>query len=210
MNTAHYDFPLVSLNGKLYAIGGRSGVLNQATQKIEGAIEEYNPGTDSWTTKITSQSLYMYNMAAVGATDGYIYIFGGRDGNNNGGFSSSILYNTVWRYNPANNELINMATMGVTLPVDSGTTGRQGCEAICIDRKIYVIGGFTATDPYKPIPEYNACARVDIYDIDKRTWSTGANLPRPLGAFGIAGGSDSIYVIGGNDFYTNNANPELK
>jgi N-acetylneuraminic acid mutarotase len=76
MNVARWDHAGVALNGKVYAIGG----VNQTAGgfAVQNAVEEYDPGTDSWTLKAPLPTART-GLVAV-ASGGRIYAIGGFDG----------------------------------------------------------------------------------------------------------------------------------
>ena len=73
------------INGKLYAIGGHSGVGGIRTN------EEYDPVTNSWTTKTGMPTARYYHTAA--SINGKLYAIGGFDGVN--GLSTTEAYDPV-------------------------------------------------------------------------------------------------------------------
>lgn len=72
MPTARYALSAVSINGKIYAIGGRERSVDLDT------LEEYDPETDKWTKKTDMpRARCIFGAAAV---DGKIYALGGYNG----------------------------------------------------------------------------------------------------------------------------------
>jgi uncharacterized repeat protein (TIGR01451 family) len=60
-------------NGRLYAIGG---IVDDANATATGTVEEYDPTTNTWTTK-QSLNYARYGHGAVKASNGLIYVAGG-------------------------------------------------------------------------------------------------------------------------------------
>ena len=76
MNTARSNHALVVLDdGRVMAIGGHpSGSLSTTSTEI------YDPATDTWTAKAALPSAIQYHSAA--ASNGYVYVWGGRSSTN--------------------------------------------------------------------------------------------------------------------------------
>jgi N-acetylneuraminic acid mutarotase len=64
--------------------------------------------------------------------------------------------------------------------------------AVALGRKLYVVGGFSASSNL-PV------ARVRVYDLVARRWSTAARLPAPRGGHAAVGLGGKIHVIGGGN-----------
>lgn len=111
---------LVSVNGKLYAIGGLSG------KKYINAIDEYEVETDKWTTKTTFPTGGRSSSSSV-VIDGKIYITGGVA-------SSGAVTKSLDIYDPST----NVWTKGADLPVTLA-----GHSSQVVNNKIIVVGGFT-------------------------------------------------------------------
>ena len=104
------------VNGKIYVIGGLSGLLARLSN-----VEEYNPATDTWTGK--KEIPTPREGIAVSAVGGKIYAIGGWAN----GHSS-----VVEEYNPATNTWTKKASM---------PTARSYLSTSVVDGKIYAIGG---------------------------------------------------------------------
>ena len=116
MPTARYALAAVSVEGKIYAIGGYNG-------KYLNTIEVYDTERDIWTKAApmpTSREL----LAAV-VVGKKIYAIGGYDGKN--------ALNTVEVYNTEKNVWTKAAPM---------PTSRECLAAAAVGKKIYVIGGY--------------------------------------------------------------------
>ena len=72
MPTARQSFATSVVNGKIYAIGGDS-------PNEDLRVEEYDPATYTWTTKILIPTTYRSQLA-VGVVNDKIYVIGGEDG----------------------------------------------------------------------------------------------------------------------------------
>src|SRR5689334_19119241 len=74
MPTARWALGAAAVNGKIYAIGGRT------SSGVTGAVEEYNPTTNTWSTKANMPTARGHIGAEV--VDGKIYVIGGWNGSN--------------------------------------------------------------------------------------------------------------------------------
>lgn len=130
--TARNHHVLETVNGKLYAIGGRVGASNafQASNKID-LVEEYDPKDDSWWPK--ARMLYVHGAMLSCVHNNSIYISGG-DGQK-----------IVEKYNPVE-DLWSIATE-LQRP-------HLGAAGGCINGRMYVITGHIRTkDGSKPIAD---------------------------------------------------------
>src|SRR5438552_10403027 len=119
-------------NGKFYAIGGRASDLfgSEFTHPFE-----YDPGTNSWTTKsATYPDTHVNNMACGVLADAgtpYIYCVGGSQ------VTIAGTFDRVFRYNPVTDVISPVAApwpggLGMVLP--GGFT--------VFNNKLYILGGF--------------------------------------------------------------------
>lgn len=209
MPTARYDFGLVELNGKLYAIGG----FNNEGYHLN-LVEEYDPKTDTWTQK-ASMKIRRSKLAVVALND-KIYAIGG----SNYGSGCNRL-NTVEEYDPITDKWTMKAHLNHS---------RKGISGVVANGKIYAIGGLS-TEATTIVEEYNpstykwtikkgmSTARilldveeldgtiyaiggestgiVEAYDPKKDSWSIKEPLPYAALGHGVAEVNGKLYVIGG-------------
>jgi N-acetylneuraminic acid mutarotase len=181
MPTARYRFGLAVYDNKIYCIGGQfsNRSINARTDRT-GAIEVYDPKTDTWAEKAPMPNPRSQFQANV--IDGKIYIMGGRTG----GQQTTVSLNEV--YDPNTETWVTKAQL--IYPVVSYSSAVVG-------NKIYLFGGQN---------EYNETmnlAVTQIYDIETDTWSLGASLPTAVlkSAAGVTSGTlvpQKIYVVGGD------------
>jgi N-acetylneuraminic acid mutarotase len=153
----------VAPNGKVYAIGG--GYLNGS---YVTNVEEYNPTTDTWTTK-SAIPHPSGGMGVVTAPSGKIYAIGGGDGS------------FVDEYNPVTDTWTAKAPLPTPREDMGASLGSNG--------NIYVAGGAGNTGYTNAVEEYNPTTD---------TWTSRTGLPMPIYAVGLAlGGDGNIYAIGG-------------
>jgi len=120
-------------NGKIYAIGGYlggGGSLGNgqySAARILNTVEEYDPGTNTWTTKAPMPTPRA-GLTAVATPDGKIYAIGGNNGQNLVNYLA-----TVEVYDTATN------TWSTETPMNGSQFLPFGAF---IDGVIYVVGGF--------------------------------------------------------------------
>jgi len=137
MQTPRSEFGTVSLNGKLYVIGGltSSGYTN--------AVEEYDPVTNTWTSKAPINTARA-GLCAV-AVNGKLYAIGGK--------ASSGYTSIVEEYDPTVNTWVNKTSM----PAASGYSA-----GAVLNGKIYIIGGRTTSGYLNRMLEYDPIANTFI------------------------------------------------
>jgi len=72
-------------------------------------------------------------------------------------------------------------------------TPRQEAAVVNIDKKIYVIGGFSTTGR-------ESIDVVEVYDTENDSWSTLSSLPKKLNHPAAAAYDGKIYVVGGMEY----------
>jgi N-acetylneuraminic acid mutarotase len=175
MPTARGGLGVVSVDGKIYAIGGMN---NNSYLSVN---EEYDPVTDKWTTKTpmpTARSGF-----AIAVYRNRIYIFGGTTGNSTA--DSSGFTGVTEVYTPGTDTWTTKATM---------PTPRADLSASVIDGKIFLIGGkkYVENDPY-----YVECYINEAYDPGSDSWTNKTAIP--IATFGYASAviDNKIYILGG-------------
>ncbi len=177
MPTARSGLGVAVVNGKIYAIGGWNGG--------GGAVavnEEYDPVTNTWITK-TPMSVPRRTFG-IAVYQNKIYVIGGASGTDpNTGSDILCSFNEV--YDP----LTDTWSTNGSLP-----TPRRGLDAIVVDDKIYLIGGYRYISGR--IQEFNT---NEVYDPSTGTWTTKTPLPTSTSFYASAVVDNKIYVIGGQD-----------
>jgi N-acetylneuraminic acid mutarotase len=230
MPTARQGLSTSVVNGKIYAIGG--GVGTSATYgsvETYSTVEEYDPATDTWTTKSEMPTSRGFHSANV--VDGKIYVIGGSH--------EAIYYHgvvaTVEVYDPATDTWTQKGDMprgigaGYSSVVDGKIyvfggyvfsdrvdeydpatdtwtqksnmpTKKRALTTSALDGKIYVIGGYVPG-----VPDYQGVATVEVYDPTTDTWTTAPDMP--TGRFGPRSSvvDGKIYVIGGMEYWVGSA-----
>jgi N-acetylneuraminic acid mutarotase len=214
MHVARSGLGVAVVNGKIYAIGGKS------ESGVVGTNEEYDPETDTWTYKASMPT--PRQLFAVAVYQNKIYCIGGTTD-----YSSYSDVNEV--YDPATNTWTTRTRM---------PTARLGLQANVINDKIYLIGGLPylnrneAYDPAKntwkaktPLPNatgfvstvinnkiyavgtyFNGkyISTTQIYDPDMNAWTKGSPPPTSIngGGYSVAAATSGktaptrMYIFG--------------
>jgi N-acetylneuraminic acid mutarotase len=159
------------VNGKLYAIGGgnEDGQLN--------TNEEYDPATNTWTTKRpmpTSRGEF-----AIAVYQNKIYVIGG-----GGDFGLEEVTGINEAYDPSTDTWTTKTPM---------PTARQFLCANVVNGKIYLIGGSKPWMQGKaPVPNVN-----EVYDPSTDSWTTKTPPPAQVENYASAVFDNKIFIIGG-------------
>jgi N-acetylneuraminic acid mutarotase len=166
---ARADLAAASVNGKIYAIGGKVGTYYQSTVYV------YDPSqpTQGWLS-VSNLPAARYGLATA-SLNGKIYAIGGYDG--------SSYQSTVYVYDPAQTSL-------GWLSVSNLPNARAGLAAASVNGKIYAIGGGSGS---------GFQSTVYVYDPSQPTqgWLSVSNLPAARYGLATASLNGKIYAIGG-------------
>ncbi|MGA2680906.1 MAG: hypothetical protein ABSF44_03800 [Candidatus Bathyarchaeia archaeon] len=183
MPTARGGLGLAVVNGKIFAIGGDAEKVSRG-QHVSGGIvgtnEEYDPVTDTWTTKSPMPTPRTF--FAITVYQNKIFCIGGSA--NNGRDNPPTGVNEV--YNPATDSWETKAAM---------PTPRDALQANVLNGKIYCIGG-TAIN--------GATGVNEVYDPTSDTWTTKSPMPTVTDIYSpSAVFDDKIFIFCGFSYYTN-------
>ena len=209
----------VTVNGKIYVIGGRDGT----TLRDETMV--YDPTTETWTFAAPIPA--MRSGLAVSAVNGKIYAIGGTN--------LGTYVNTVEEYDP----ITDTWSTNTSMP-----TERSGLSAGVVNGRIYAIGGqnnipvLDTVEEYDPITDTWASktsmptrrtrmaaavvndkiyviggldggggwsGNVEEYDPATDTWTLKASMPTRRRDLALAVLNGKIYAIGGVGYDPNNA-----
>jgi N-acetylneuraminic acid mutarotase len=228
MPTARASFATAVVNGKIYCIGGTTGLKDGQTI-VSGITEVYDPKTDSWETK-TDLPTPRVGVTA-GVVNDQIYVVGGDS-------------NATEVYDPKRDTWTSKAAM----PFKPGLRMIWSCTSTVVDGKIHVFGAFpysVSHQVYDPIADSwtveapivqgyllaSAAATgsgdIWVFGVDSTWWDAGppdftsltydsafacwrvsSLMPTPRVNAALATVGDSIYVIGGSIvMIENNAHP---
>ena len=172
MPTARQGLSTSVVNGKIYAIGGGAATsVSYESVNVFSTVEEYDPSTDTWTTKSEMPTARVCHHASV--VDGRIYVIGGSDASTPDDRSH---VRTVEVYDPATDTWTQEGEM-------------QGSRAAgfsnVVDGKIYVIGG------------YGGAQKVDEYDPATDTWTEKSVMPSARRSLSTSAVDGQIHAFGG-------------
>jgi len=173
-----YVFGLVSMDGKIYVIGGNSKTTNNGSRldSTSNRLFEYTPETDTWTERASMQKQRSWSDAV--AINHKIYAIGGNNGIPLSG------ENTIEEFDPAS----NMWTMKTAF-----TNGFDGqCQAVAMNGKIYTLSSdITSSGAFTK-------AVIGEYDPALGTWIEKSQMLSPVMDFGKVVYHDQLYLVGGH------------
>jgi N-acetylneuraminic acid mutarotase len=156
------------VNGKIYAIGGTNHHIGL------GTVEEYDPTTNTWTTKADMPTPRM--LVSTSVVNGIIYAIGGAR-------LTHTELSDVQAYDPATDTWTTKAPM---------PTARVFFSTSVVNGKIYAIGGCTG---WYDVYTSNS---VEVFDPVTNTWTLTDDLPTPRAALATSAVNRRIYAIGGD------------
>ena len=168
--TPRYGLTLVAHpNGRLYAIGGYSGLNAVST------VDEYDPATDSWRSRASGSVVRGFVVAAV--SNGLIYVIG----------VGSTPSANLEVYDPAADVWTTKAPM---------PTGRVGVGVAASNGRLYAFGGRAQTGPNTPalavVEEYDPLSNVWSRRADMPTARAEMSVVELNGIIYVAGGLSGI------------------
>ncbi|UCH15585.1 MAG: T9SS type A sorting domain-containing protein [Bacteroidales bacterium] len=171
MPTARVSVAACTVNGKIYVIGG--SLNNSSILEGISKVEEYDPETNSWTTK-TDKPTPGWGLSAC-VLEGKIYVTGGN-------IQWPNISAALEVYDPVTDEWETRTPMSIKKYSHSTTL---------VNGRIYTFGGWHSSGGgpiYKTTEEYNAITDV---------WTKKTDLPFAIAEFGAAVLNNNIYLIGG-------------
>jgi N-acetylneuraminic acid mutarotase len=172
---ARHHITLAATENRVFAIGGF--IVDVNNWSVRGDVYEFDPFTDTWTSKTPMPIPSGEHVAAY--VDGRIYTIGGRDGNLDD-------TGTCQRYNPETDKW----TLRTSMP-----TPRNSAAVTVINSIIYVIGGRRTVG--STITNLDV---VEAYSPVIDTWYTLTDMPEARGGLSAASLNGLIYVFGGETF----------
>jgi DNA-binding CsgD family transcriptional regulator/N-acetylneuraminic acid mutarotase len=163
---ARSDLALVAYENQIYALGGMTA------QGVSGAVERYDPETDTWTSLSTKPLPVSDARAAI--ISGLIYVPGGRPR-----ADSQNPTNVLEIYDPRLDQWHN----GTPLP-----TPLSGYGLVAFEGRLYIFGGWDG-QVYRD--------SVYVYDPSNGTWQEHTSMPTARAFCSAAEAAGLIYVIGG-------------
>lgn len=185
MQTARSGLGVVTVNGKIYAIGGENGDATLRTN------EEYDPATNTWTTKAsmpTARSRF-----AIAVYQGKIYVMGGTTGS-----GDVVGQQLATDANEVYDPLTNTWEIKTPLP-----TPRQDLGAQTVNGKIYTLSGVR----HEALFITQRFGATEVYDPANDSWTTKASIPTRVWGYASTVVDNKIYVIGGWNMTPSGWNP---
>ncbi len=173
MSTARANVGACVVVGKIFAIGGQTGIPNVMTN----VNESYDPTTLTWSTKAPMPTAR--RATSVAAVNGKIYVIGGFVNDITGYLS------TNEEYDQASNTWTTKAPM---------PTARADAAVAVINNKIYVIGGTNGGANF---------GVNEVYDPATDTWQTKASMTVRAGARGAVVNGMIYVIGGWSGAYLN-------
>jgi N-acetylneuraminic acid mutarotase len=136
-------------------------------------VEEYDPASDTWTSR-NPMPTGRFGLSA-GVVDGKIYVVGGTN-------DGAVIIPTLEEYDPA---------MDTWTAKQDMATARALVAFEAVGGMLYAIGG--GSDPA------SGRSTVEVYDPVTDSWTVGASMPTPRSSACSGVVDDRIYVIGGAD-----------
>jgi len=168
MPSGRINHSAAAVNGKIYA----------SRNTYYTPIDEYDPGTNTWTQKASSAG--NYHGQSIASANGKVYLLGGGRPAGKG----YITFNTVEEFDPQSNTFRARASM---------PTARYYFASATMNGIIYAIGGlyynYSWTGTAKNV--------MEAYDPATDTWSTKATMTTARYYHSAAAANGKIYVIGG-------------
>jgi len=180
----------VALDGKIYVLGGEGMHPGDqpkplwfvgAAHRSLNTVEEYDPATNTWTTRSTMPT--PRNHVAGGAVNGKIYVVGGRVGSVFVGSSDNL--DLVEVYDPVTDK------WGASL--NRMPDARSGAGWGVYNGKIYVVGGEFSDNRMR-----GAFKALEAYDPASNSWDILQSLRFPRHSAGTAFIGNKLHVVGGD------------
>jgi len=161
---------VAAVNGKLYVIGGTDGGNGAVT-----LVQEYDPATDTWTTKTSMPTPRAY--AAVAVVNNLIYVLGGQGSGGSRSGATEV-------FDPVANSWSTR---------QSDPTLRARASAVALNNKIYVIGGsLGGPDTIDVVEEHNPSLSGSF-----GTWFQRNHILTARASLATGTVNGKVYVIGG-------------
>lgn len=170
MPTARFAHSSVTVNGKIYAIGGASNLEDPRAE-----VEVYDPATDTWEARAAMPAAAAY--FGLDAIDRRIYRVGGVEV---GGLTDRLT-----AYDIDTDTWTDLEPLPVTAAYVTATA---------LDGKLYAVGGATEDGD-----DIVLLSSVHRYDPVADEWTAVAPLPRPRSAHRAAAASGKLYIVGGQE-----------
>ena len=173
-------------SNEIYTFGGYDRKGPRGAFRYKKNVEMYDTGTDTWVKKRDMPTLRNGFMPAV--VDGKIYIIGGSVHDKK--LDRDVATGLVEVYDPLTNKWKKRADM----PTE------RDANAVVVDGKIYVIGGYTWLRVPGLIERF--VRSIEVYNPKTDKWRQLPDMPMFKGWFSTVAVDDEIYTIGGINLET--------
>jgi N-acetylneuraminic acid mutarotase len=166
------------VDDKIYLIGGFAQAANTTHHPASRETLIYDPIADAWTTK-TPIPIATLDYATAVVNDKIYVISGVSSAYSDNLINPTQIYDTetdTW-------------SQGAPIPYPIQQAAAGATTGLLAPKAIYVIGGFTGF--------YWPTNKNQVYNPEKDTWSSGADMPTPLFDLSATVVNDQLYAIGG-------------
>ena len=171
-------------SNEIYVFGGYDRKGPRGAFRYKTNVEMYDTATDTWVKKRDMPTLRNSFTAAV--VNGKIYVIGGSIHDKK--LDRDVATGLVEVYDP----LTNRWEKGTDMPTERGAT-----DAVVVDGKIYVIGGYTWLRAPRLAPRF--VRTIEEYNPKTDQWRQLPDMPMLKGWFSTVAVDKEIYTIGGID-----------
>ncbi|HVQ59339.1 MAG TPA: kelch repeat-containing protein [Solirubrobacterales bacterium] len=171
--------PRAPVEGSAVAIGPVIYATNGERPENLRTVLAYDTRSKTWSQPTRSPVGLNHSQAA--AYRGDLYLAGGY-------LEGDEATDSLWRYDPAADRWRELPPMGLA---------RGGAGTAVIGDKLYVAGGAPQTFGVSLVG--SPYGRLEIYDFESESWSTGPDMPDPRHHTVAVGLGGKLYVAGGRD-----------
>lgn len=182
MPTPRVAAPTAVFSNEIYVFGGFDRKGARGAHRYKTSVEMYDTGTDTWVKKRDMPTLR--NSFATAVVDGKIYVIGGSIHDKK--LDRDVATGLVEVYDPLTNRWEKRADM----PTERGET-----DAVVVDGKIYVLGGYTWLRAPRLAPRF--VRSIEEYNPKTDQWHQLPDMPMLKGWFASVAVDNEIYTIGG-------------
>ena len=181
MPISRFYFGLAVVAGKIYLIGGTTGLGDGQEQRMD-RVDIYDPATDTWAKGPKMPTRRDPGGVAVVSTR--IYVIGGEGWPLPQQWGAGEFLGSIEEYDPTNRQWRKKKDM---------LEPKNWFSSAVVGDNIYLIGGYTREGGLQQL------ATVNVYHPRTETWREISALPNPLDTFGAATVNGKIYVFGNLD-----------
>ena len=179
MPTLRRGFKTAVADGKIYVIGGAIFDRQRDVRVATDLVEAYDPLTERWKKQASMPTKRMWIDTAV--VNNKIYAIGGEVSPRHDVPPADEFFTRIEEYNPRIDRWRKRPDMPML---------RFSFSTVAIDKKIYLIGGYTRD------PEFKTLTSIDVYEPSLNRW--GAIPPLPVSKIAPAVAVNGIiYMLGG-------------